>query len=111
MLNVSGAVVRGDNSCLCSKGYQIDLHTAIVTLEAELFPRNIPGSSFTPSCPATSHFPYIFLSLFLRPLDEHCGGGGGPDGTPSRDRGRRGESASQGEGRMSLLLRHPQKQP
>lgn len=32
MLNVSGAVVRGDNSCLCNKGYQIDLHTAIVSL-------------------------------------------------------------------------------
>lgn len=32
MLNVSGAVVRGHNSCLFNKGYQIDLHTAIVSL-------------------------------------------------------------------------------
>lgn len=32
MLNVSGAVVRGNNSCLCNKGYQIDLYTAIVSL-------------------------------------------------------------------------------
>lgn len=45
-----------------------------------------------------------------RPPDEHGGGGGGSGGEPGRGRGRRGEPASQGEGRVSLLLRHPQRQ-
>lgn len=35
MLNVSGAVVRGDNICLCNKGDQTDLHTAIVSLRKQ----------------------------------------------------------------------------
>lgn len=105
MLNVSGAAVWGDNSCLCNKGYKIDWFKLIVILEAELF------LSFTPDSPATSYVPHLVLSLLPRPLDEHCGGRGSPDGTPSCSWGCCSESASHGEGRMSLLLRHPQKQP
>lgn len=77
MLNVSGAVVGGDNSCPCNKRYQIDLCPVTVTFEAEVF------LAFTPYSPATTYFPCLVMSLLLRPLDEHCGGGGGPDGTPS----------------------------
>lgn len=51
---------------------------------------------------------YFFGSF--RPPDEHSGGGGSSDGAPGCGGGCGGESASQGEGRVSLLLRHPQRQ-
>lgn len=48
--------------------------------------------------------------LPLRPPDEHSRGGSGPDGARGRGGGRGGEPASQGEGRVSVLLRHAEKQ-
>lgn len=53
---------------------------------------------------------YFFAVSFPRRTpDEHGGGGGGADGAPGRGRGRGGESAARGEGRVSLLLRQPQR--
>lgn len=52
----------------------------------------------------------LYFLVSLRPPDEHSGSGGGSDGALGCGGGSSGESASQGEGRVSLLLRHPQKQ-
>lgn len=52
----------------------------------------------------------ILLFLSSRPPDEHIRGGGGSGGASGCGGVCGGESASQGEGRVSLLLRHPQKQ-
>lgn len=53
---------------------------------------------------------FLPFAVVSRPPDEHSGGGGGSDGAPGRGGGRGGESASQGEGRVPLLLRQPQEQ-
>lgn len=116
MLNVSGAAAGGDNSCLLS--YQTDLYT-VMSLYNNNFGSIIvsaPGNSVgwfysSPSCHFSCHISCFVFGASLRPPDEHSGGGGGSDGAPGCGRGCRGESASHGEGRVPVLLRHPQKQP
>lgn len=118
MLNVSGAAAGGDNSCLLS--YQTDLYTVMSLYNNNFWSIIVsaPGNSVgwfysSPSCHFSFHI-HIHIVLFLvslRPPDEHSGGRGGSDGAPGRGRGRRSESASHGEGRVPVLLRHPQKQP
>lgn len=52
----------------------------------------------------------VWSPVSLRPPDEHSRGGSSSDGACGRGRGCGGESASQGEGRVSVLLRHAEKQ-